>query len=403
MLSPTLLQQLRAWWRVERPARWLFPGRSSRCRRAPSNGRVGTDVRTLQLLLGHRRLETTARYLFNDLPTVHPHQMPRLQWWAWRPRKVVPREGLAVWDSLAVRVVGRDDALPEGQSAEPTIERRPRGARRAAATSAAARSPRSARAARRPQPGGIPRRSAAPQPRSRRRRRAGDYSQGGIYWTWPMSTRSRSRARRAALTAEATSPATSPRSARRSGCERRGRRCRPTRDGRAGRCGRRAGGRGGGVSRFAGRPAAAACGPGQPYANPCRRSDLERSPTGYTARGPHPGSAGAPRRLRTTGGPGTRRGPRGRRGRGHRGQRREGGRGAAVRSGEPRSSSDDSTPLQRLHRRAPRAGAAAAATRAGARPPRSGRAARRRRPGGGRRGAWSSESASRTAVSSVGV
>ena len=27
MLSPTLLQQLRAWWRVERPARWLFPGR----------------------------------------------------------------------------------------------------------------------------------------------------------------------------------------------------------------------------------------------------------------------------------------------------------------------------------------------------------------------------------------
>ena len=28
MLSPTLFQQLRAWWRVERPARWLFPGRN---------------------------------------------------------------------------------------------------------------------------------------------------------------------------------------------------------------------------------------------------------------------------------------------------------------------------------------------------------------------------------------
>lgn len=28
MLSPTLLQRLRVWWRVERPARWLFPGRN---------------------------------------------------------------------------------------------------------------------------------------------------------------------------------------------------------------------------------------------------------------------------------------------------------------------------------------------------------------------------------------
>jgi site-specific recombinase XerD len=94
MLSPTLLEILRTWWRVSKPRRRLFPGDFPDCpisrpavekacektRRlsgirkpiTPHSLRhafavhlleSGTDVRTIQLLLGHRSLATTARYL----------------------------------------------------------------------------------------------------------------------------------------------------------------------------------------------------------------------------------------------------------------------------------------------------------------------------------------------------
>jgi integrase/recombinase XerD len=94
MLSPKLLQILRDWWRAAKPEPWLFPGDipgqhistdavEQACQKARRRCPIpkpttphslrhafavhllesGTDVRTIQLLLGHRSLATTARYL----------------------------------------------------------------------------------------------------------------------------------------------------------------------------------------------------------------------------------------------------------------------------------------------------------------------------------------------------
>ena len=93
MLSAQLLQILRAYWRLARPARWLFPGREldhpvsvatlqEACRVATRTAglskpvtvhtlrhsfathllEAGTDIRIIQVVLGHARLATTARY-----------------------------------------------------------------------------------------------------------------------------------------------------------------------------------------------------------------------------------------------------------------------------------------------------------------------------------------------------
>ena len=93
MLSPHLLELLRAWWKAARPQGWLFPGRdrvsplttrqlNRACHAAAQMAGLhktvslhtlrhsfathlleqNIDIRVIQVLLGHAKLDTTALY-----------------------------------------------------------------------------------------------------------------------------------------------------------------------------------------------------------------------------------------------------------------------------------------------------------------------------------------------------
>ena len=107
MLAPDLLDLLRQWWRVKRSRGWLFPGQQPAqpittrqldraCHAAATAAKLDkrvsmhtlrhsfathllerkTDIRVIQVLLGHRKLDSTALYTRVALKTIRDIESP---------------------------------------------------------------------------------------------------------------------------------------------------------------------------------------------------------------------------------------------------------------------------------------------------------------------------------------
>jgi integrase/recombinase XerD len=120
MLSPVLLELLRDWWRIARPKAWLFPGQdplqpmSTRqlnraCHAAANMADIAkrvsphtlrhsfathlleqnTDIRVIQVLLGHAKVDTTALYTHIATNTIRAVMSP-LERLSLKPKKDEP-------------------------------------------------------------------------------------------------------------------------------------------------------------------------------------------------------------------------------------------------------------------------------------------------------------------------
>ena len=120
MLAPQLLELLRDWWRIARPQVWLFPGQNPvnpmttrqinrACHAAADMARItkrvsphtlrhsfathlleqNTDIRMIQILLGHAKLETTALYTHIATNTIRAVMSP-LERLSLKPKKDEP-------------------------------------------------------------------------------------------------------------------------------------------------------------------------------------------------------------------------------------------------------------------------------------------------------------------------